>query len=360
MKNGRKPMYNEPDYYDYESEPSEIENVFSGMVDAEVTRRTSKFFDRMKNLEEQHEKDVLRVLELVKERDELKKTHKQSEEFCVFKSQINDKNIENVVSFLNLKSIVVDFNGMDSERIPSWFKLITKYYPDRDKVFSLMDLFEIKYPDWAKSFKMPFDYGEEELDLIFSNIGQMYVCNSCIFDGNMGFFYGYYSRHKSLAVLFEKESYVEIPWNLFLQNKLLATEKYFTKIIKSLKRKESRSEYFFKIQDYQEISPEQAEKMFEFLPMNNLYDIHKRFIELNRDIIKKKPELAITYKDKMNDNKYSSFYYLNFPVEMQKDFVRKWRVRYESKFDLVKNMDMSKQEKLDFLREINEQMLSER
>jgi hypothetical protein len=355
-------MYNEPDYYDYEHEPSEIENVFTSIVDAEVNKRTSKYFEKMKQLEEQHEKDVLRVLELANERDELKKTHKQGEAFSVFKSQINDKNIENVCSFLNLEKINIDFSGMHSDQIPAWFRLVAKHYPDRDKVFSLLDLFEINYPDWAKTFKMPFDYGEEELDLIFSKIGRMYVCNSCIFSDNMGFFYTYYSRHKNLNTLFERESSVEIPWNLFLQNKLLATEKYFARIIESLKRKESRSDYFYKIQDYQELSPEQAERMFDFLPMNNLYDIHKRFIELNNDIVKKKPELAIIYKDKMSDNQYSSFYYLNFPIEMQKDFIRNYRGmgRYESKFDLVKKMNISKKEKLAFLQEINEQMLREK
>lgn len=57
-------MFNEPDYYDYEREPSEIENVFSSMVDAEVTKRTSKFFEKMKQLEDQHLKDVQKVLEI--------------------------------------------------------------------------------------------------------------------------------------------------------------------------------------------------------------------------------------------------------------------------------------------------------
>jgi|GEM_PF-4649807 len=353
-------MYSEPDYYDYEREPSEIENVFSTMVEAEVTKRTSKYFEKMKQLEDQHLTDVKKVLEIKNERDELKKTHKQSESFSVFKSQINDKNIENVVSFLNLNEVKIDFNGMDSERIPSWFKLIAKYYPDRDKIFSLLDLFEIKYPDWAKSFKMPFDYGEKELDLIFLKLGRMYVCNGCIFDGNMGFFYTNYSRYKDINILFDKESSVGIPWNLFLQNKLLTTEKYFDKIIQAFKDKERHSVYFYKIQDYQELVPEQAERLFDFLPMNNLYDIHKMFIELNTDIIKKKPELANTYKDKMSDNQYSSFYYLNFPVEMQKDFIRNYRGmgRYESKFDLIKKMNISKEDKLVFLQEINEQMLS--
>lgn len=352
-------MYNEPDYCDYEREPSEIENLFSSLVDAEVSKRTSKFIDKMKRLEEQHLSDVKKVLEMKNERDELKKANAQSELLNMFKSQINDKNIESIISFLNLEKVEISFSGMHSEEIPVWFKLVAKYYPDRDKIFSLLDLFEIKYPDWAKSFKMPFDYGEEELDLIFSKLGKMYVCNGCIFSENMGFFYTYFSRYKNITTLFERESSVGIPWNLLLQNKLLVTNKYFNKIVDALKSKQSHSEYLYKIQDYQELLPEQAERLFEFLPMKNLYDIHKRFIELNKDIIMKKPELANEYKDKMSDNQYSSFYYLNFPKEMQKEFIRRYKVNYKSKFDLVKNMNISKQEKLDFLREINEQMLCE-
>lgn len=146
----------------------------------------------------------------------MKKTHKQSEAFSVFKSQVNDKNIYTIVSLLGFESIDIDFGGMDSEKIPVWFKLIAKYYPDRNKVFSLLDLFEIQYPSWARTFKLPFDYGEVELDIIFNSLSRMGMTNGQYFSGNMGFYYRYVNMyHGDLKTLFEKQSGVCIPWNLF-------------------------------------------------------------------------------------------------------------------------------------------------
>lgn len=291
---------------------------------------------------------------------QLRQLYKQMDEFNTFKGLINKDNIEEVISRLQLNYIDINFNGMDSERIPVWFKLVCTYYNDKEKLFTLMDMFNIEYPHWAKSFKMPFDYNEEYLDLVFEHLGKMYVCNGEIFNNNMGFFFQYQNKYSGdLNSLFNSESYVEIPWNLLLQSPLLTTEKYFDKIIDALKNKRSHSEYFFKIQDYQELTDEQVNRMVEYLPIKNFYDYHRDFINHNKDIFKHRPDLAETFKDKISDNHYSTFYFLNYPIEMQKEFVKDHSDRYNSYgFDLVKKMDIPEEEKLELLNQIATNLLN--
>ncbi|WP_165571668.1 hypothetical protein, partial [Cytobacillus praedii] len=213
---------------------------------------------------------------------------------------------------------------------------------------------------WAKTFKLPIDYGEKELDLIFDRLGKMYVCNNEIFSNNMGFYWQYQSRFKgNLNELFNRESYVEIPWNLLLQNPLLTTEKYFNKIIDALSSKQSHSEYFFMIQNYQELNEDQINKMAEYLPTKNFYSYHNFFIEKNKVIFKQREDLAKLFKHKMTDYERSPFYYLNYPLEMQRDFVLGNSDRdNEYGFELVEKLNISNKEKLNLLNEVAKRLLN--
>ncbi|PLR99543.1 hypothetical protein [Bacillus sp. T33-2] len=292
--------------------------------------------------------------EKVKEVKSLMALKDQMNEFKTFQDLINQNNIEYIVSHLNLEQQEIDFNGMDADRIPVWFKLLCTYYRDKERLFTLMDMLNIEYPIWAKSFKMPFDYGKEELDLVFNHMGKMYVCNGQIFSGNMGFYYTYQNRYKGeLKLLFNRESYVEIPWNLLLQNPLLTTDEYFSKIIKVLQDKSSHSEYFFMIQNYQELTDDQINMMVEQLPTTHFYDYHTNFLSKNKGIFKIRKDLAVKFKDRIRNNHYSEFHYLNYPVDMQKEFVLNESDRHSRYgFELVQSMDISNKEKVQLLSEI--------
>jgi hypothetical protein len=174
----------------------------------------------------------------------------------------------------------------------------------------------------------------------------------------MGFHYTYINRHKgNLERLFEKESYVEIPWNLLLQNPLLIQDEYFKLIIESIAKKESHSEYFFKIQDYQQISEKQAKELFNYLPKKKLFEVHKAFVKNNTSLIKEDCSLAEQFKDKMTDNQYGDFYYLNFPFKYQKDFILKSNFRTDSKIEMINKLNIPKDEKLKLIIEMSSKLV---
>ena len=106
---------------------------------------------------------------------------------------------------------------------------------------------------------------------------------------------------------------------------------------------------------YQDLSDDQIKELAKLLPKNHLSEEHKDFISRSKNIIKDNDWLADKFKDKINDNQYSTFYYLNYPLEMQKEFIRSNKhSKYYTKLDLTKKMDISKKEKLEFLQEFAE------
>jgi len=63
--------------------------------------------------------------------------------------------------------------------------------------------------------------------------------------------------------------------------------------------------------------------------------------------------LAEHFQELINGDDYSTFYYLNYPLKMQKEYINKIR-GYDSKFKLVSKMNINKAEKIKFLMEIAE------
>ncbi len=331
---------------------SEFEIKMNSLIEEEVNNKIGLLKEDLA----QKNKSINNLIKekniLQEENNKLKNLHSQIETFEMFKGLVNEDNFGKFLCHFDLEKDSIDFNGMDGENIPNWFKWLLIYYKSKEKLFRLMDLFNIKYPSIAKQIKIPYDYNEKELDIIFKKLHKMYVCNGCIFNGNIGFWnrelrYNQYDFYK----LFEKASYVEIPWQLFLRNPLLLSEKYFDEILDAIKTKKSHSNYFYRLPEYQELSEEQFNKMAELLPKDTLFDDHKRFIELDKNIIKRNKSISEKFKDKINDNRFSTFYYLNYPVEMQKEYIRNYNKSYYAKIDLIKKMNITKEEKIEFLQE---------
>ncbi len=342
-------------YLDYDDENEQsFESRFMALVNLEVEKRVKENFDELASLREMNKLYQQKIIELRQSNKKLE----QIEMFETLQSKINKENISELIKHLNLESISISFDGMHENEIPQWFKLIVKYYPDKDKIFTLFDLFDIEYPQWAKSYKLPFDYSEDELNMIFSKLYKMYVCNGCIYDHNMGFHYTYISRYKgNLQRLFEEESCVEIPWNLLLLNPLLIQDEYFKLIVESIAKKESHSEYFFKIQDYQQISDKQAKELFNYLPKKKLFEVHRAFVKNNASLISTNSDLAEEFKDQMTDNQYGDFYYLNFPFEYQKEFILKSNFRTDSKIEMINKLNINKEDKMKLVVELTSKLI---
>jgi hypothetical protein len=330
-------------------------------IEEEIERRCSDLKQEISEVKNKY-LEINKLLEdLRKENSKLKQNTNQIEAFAIFKSLINDVNFGNILLHFNLKRNNYNINGMHSENIPSWFKFLFTYYEDKEKLFSIMDLFNFKYPNWAKNYKMPYEYNEEELELFIDPKYDRYICNGEIFNNNIGFFWEniQYNQGDTYKILTTKQSFSDdIPWQLVLSNPLWKEEKLFNKILNVLNKKQKDSHYYYAIQNYQTISEDQAKEMAKYLPKDKLYDIHKTFISNNKNIIKNNEWLAEHFKGLISNNQFSTFYYLNYPLQMQKDFIINCNKSYPSKFDLVNKMIINKEDKIKFLMEVAELELS--
>lgn len=296
-------------------------------------------------------------LTILKEKNkELEKTLKQINEFKIFKDLIDISNFPSFIELLKLKCNDFKISGMDSEKIPQWFKLLFRYYEDKERLFTLMDIFNIEYPNWAKDYKMPYDYNKEELAIFINPKYDRYITNGCIFENNIGFFWRniYQNKGNTYGILTNRKSFENyIPWQLVLSNPLWKEPDMFELILNALNKKYNNSHYYFRIQDYIEIPGDLSCKMAKYLPKGKLFDSHKVFIKNNPGLFINNIEIANKFKDQINDNQYSPFYYLYYPLDMQVDFIKKSTRSYQSKFDLVKKMSISKDEKIKLLSEIS-------
>jgi len=334
-----------------------LDNI-NQIIEDEINNRVWNTLESLNATEEKLKETSNKLYEIKEENKRLQKIIDQHTAFITFKDLINTTNFESILTYFNLKSNGFSINGMDSEDIPMWFKLLFRYYEDKEKLFSLMDLFDVEYPEWAKNYKMPYDYNEEELLIFINPKYDRYITNGCIFDGNIGFFWRNIKNNKAdtYRILTNKSSFsTYIPWQLILSNKLWTNGKMFNQITNALKNKQRDSYYYYHIQDYIDISPTQANEMAKYLPKEKLSDHHKKFITNNNNIIKNNLWLAEEFKDKMEDNQFSSFNYLKYPIDMQKEFIRNYKRTFYTKLELIKKMDLTKEEKVKFLIEIVEQ-----
>lgn len=238
----------------------EVESRHSELK-AEMWEVTQKLMSTEKELNE------LKTLTLT-----LKDKSNQLEAFNTFKSLIKDVNFSNILLYFNLKKNNHTINGMNSDEIPSWFKLLFTYYEDREKLFTIMDLFDFKYPSWAKKYKMPYEYNEEELGLFINPKYRRSITNGQMFKENTGFFWRNIQENKgdTNKILTAQITFADdIPWQLVLSNPLWKEDKMFNKILNALYKKENDSHFYFCIQDYQEISKEQVKEMSKYLPKQN-------------------------------------------------------------------------------------------
>lgn len=229
------------------------------LVEQEIEERCSDLKNELTNIKIELAKTQIQLEEQQKEYKRLKQKFGQLEAFDTFKSLVTDVNFSGILLHFGLKRNNFNINGMDSEQIPQWFKLLFSYYEDREKLFALMDLFNYDYPEWAKEYKMPYDYNEEELGLFINPKFGRYITNGEIYNNNIGFFWKNVRSNKgnTYKILTNKEAFnTYIPWQLVLSNPLWLKEEMFNKILNALERKQSDSHYYFAIQDYQKLSRE--------------------------------------------------------------------------------------------------------
>lgn len=281
--------------------------------------------------------------------------HSNSEQLETLKQTINAENIKSIVALLNFKKEEIIINGSRINELPVWFELTLTYYPDKEKLWNLFDFFGIKYASWLRQFCLPQDYNEDELLAFMKVVDKHGITNGCNFSQNIGYYYESLQSSKGLAKYLINGSTFSnyIPWQLLLKNPLLTKEDIFKEIIKIITTKKLNSEYFFRIQDYQSLTELQVKTLFESIgPDSRQSDEHVAFIRNNQFIIKRNPEISFNYKDKMTAESRSTFYFKNYPTDMQKAFIRECSGALSNKIELIKCMEICKEEKVALIYDI--------
>lgn len=333
-----------------------ISSKINELFEAEVN-------NRVKDINEGYQKALKRNTDLSKELYDtkemvknLKYVENQLGLIEQLRSTISKDNVLSFLQILNLEKSGYEIS-MRRDDIPTWFIALYEYYPEKEKVLAILDLFNIDYPDYAKKFKMPYDYNEEEVLYLIDNLNDISNPNGNYYSNNESYFYDFV-RSSNGNVTGRCYS-LYIPWQLFLKNPLLVKDNVFKKIIKKMNVGSGKYIRFFKLQDYQDLPIEKAEQLVRYLPKEKFYDEHKVFISKNSEVIKNNPTLARCLVNNITSSSYSPFHFLNFPLEYQMEWIRQAR-DLATKIGYVEKMQISKEEKIEFVTELASESLSDK
>lgn len=140
--------------------------------------------------------------------------------------QNSDKKDEFVYKFLDC-FFKKDFQENTYE-VPLWLGLVTQYYYNRDTIIDVLKMLEFDLPAGIENFRLPMDWTEEELDIIFDTMNNHSNCNGCVYIDNLRFWRP--NALKDTAAVCRDTHYSEIPWQFLLRNPLLKKEKYLKQI----------------------------------------------------------------------------------------------------------------------------------
>lgn len=257
---------------------------------------------------------------LLLENKELNKLKNKLNIIKYFTEKINIDNIEQlIISNLYEKSDDMELNGMYSEYIPKWFSILTHYHKYKNEIINLFDIFNIEYPQYAKQFKLPNYYNKEELLKCLNNCGKLYVTNGEMFKFNMGFYFRQFNSYLfNLDKVIKNNSYISIPFQLILMNKLIVEDdEIFNLMVELIKNDRLHSSYFLKIVEYQNLPYDKIKKL---LQVNKNGRINYKSIIKNYPELLKESDIANDLKEGASTNKYDELYILKFNKDIQLEF----------------------------------------
>jgi len=263
-------------------------------------------------------KENLKSLTL--ENKELNKLKNKLNIIKSFTEKINIDNIEQlIISNLYEKSDDMELNGMHSEYIPKWFSILTHYHKYKNEIIKLFDIFNIEYPQYANQFKLPNYYNKEELLKCLNKCGKLYVTNGEMFKYNMGFYFRQFNSDLfNLDKVIKNNSYISIPFQLLLKNKLIVEDdEIFNLVIELIKNDRLHSEYLLKIVEYQNLPYEKIKKL---LQVNKNGKIKYKSIIKNYPELLKESDIANDLKGGASTLKYDELYILKFNKDVQIEF----------------------------------------
>lgn len=300
-----------------------MESIIEKAINEEIEKRIIEFKLDYNNNKETIKKQENLITSLTDKNNKLELENdnlKQSTKIeGLFLKNFNKQNIGMLISTLPYKKVESVNSGMYIDELNPVFKLVFEYYNDKLEILGICDKFNIEYPEWYKSYKMPYDYDEKAVKLFIKHLGNAYVCNGCIYDDNIGFFHNELRGQDGDEYRLIKHQYHDIPWQLFLKNPLLQQEDIWNEILKSLKNHTTHAYYFYKIDGYQTLSEDKIMQLFD-LAIKDRFEEAKDFIKRHTELIHKYPKIENQYIDKIGHN-WSGYHYSLFSKEIRDNYL---------------------------------------
>ena len=324
----------------------DIHEVLQATIDDNVEKRVKEVLEENKQLNETVLELTDKVDELLGNIDQRKEDDKTSALMLTCLNQIktrvtslneSDKRNNFIMNFLEIV-FTPDFEE-NTYDCPLWLSAVTNFYSSRKIVIDILRLFDVYLPQNIDCFRLPMDWTEEELDIVFETMPKHIVCNSCTFENNLRFWtpFSLLPVEKVCAT----STYTEIPWQFLLRNPLIKKEKYLKKI-GEMAFKESHVRGWcnlFHIQEYQTLSDNEIKTIITNMNPYGVLDksidhpitafLLKNFKYLKTD----SPFIESLYE--MYKNTYT-FRSKNVIMHFPEKYIDRWIVETEDPFSWIK------------------------
>lgn len=321
-----------------------LNNLLDKTIDAEVNQRVASIKAENEELNARVQRLQGRVSELTLELANVKHDNYHGAVMYnmlnSFKDKFNDienkPNREELVYKMLGCFYEKDFNENTYE-CPIWLGACTQFYSNRKDVVDILRALEIYVPDNIDNFRLPHEWTTDELDIVFDTVDKHYVCNGCIYEDNLRF-WNPNALSTVYDVCYNSGSYTEIPWQFLLRNPNLLNEKYLKKIGKmAFETYKGHWSYFFKIQQYQELTPEQIKMIITNMNEYHTFD-SKCYQSVNEFLMKNAehfPEgpLLNSFYECFKDS--YDFKYNELALKLPAKYIEDWIKRMHNPFDWI-------------------------
>ena len=325
-------------------ERAKLNSLLEKTINAEVDQRVASIKAENEDLNARVQRLQGRVSELTLELDNVKHDNGQASVMYNMINAFKDKfySIEEKPKREELVYKMLEcFFDKDFEEntyeCPIWLGACTQFYSHKKDVVDILKALEIYVPDNVDNFRLPHEWTTDELDIFFDTMYKHYVCNGCIYEDNLRFW-----KPNALSTVYDvcynSGSYTEIPWQFVLRNPNLLNEKYLKKIGKmAFNTPKGHWSYFFKIQQYQELTPEQIKIIITNMNEYHTFD-SKCYQSINEFLMKNVehfPEgpLLDSFYECFKDS--YDFKYNDIALKLPAKYIEDWIKRMNNPFDWI-------------------------
>lgn len=165
----------------------------------------------------------------------------------------DDKLMYQIASVLYEK----DYNE-NTYNTPVWLGVVTQWYSHRHELIALMRILKVKLPDKIDSFRLPIDWTEEELDIVFQYMHNHSNTNNEVFENNLRFWGEVSLRSVEEQCAGELSWHTSnLPWQYVLRNPNLKKEKFLKLIGENFFCVSKHYDNFYMLEKYQALTKEE-------------------------------------------------------------------------------------------------------